>query len=108
MQRLADEFYGHTLRNNLKQITGGRDVFTSRYTGSTGSMILTEADIDSDFSSVAPKSAITRWEREYKKHQSKMMASSKERPIVIFDEEEKEHYLPGTLVVLNGQTFKVK
>ena len=105
MQRLADEFYGHTLRNNLKQITGGRDVFTSRYTGSTGSKILTEADIDSDFSSVAPKSAITRWEREYKKHQSKMKASSKERPIVIFDIEEEAYYLPGTLLQLGDRTL---
>ena len=108
MQRLADEFYFHTLRNNLKQVMGGRDVFVSRYTGSTGSKILTDADIDSDFYSKVPKSAIAKWQREYKKGQTRMKASSKERPIVIYDEEEVDHYLPGTRLRLGDQVIVVK
>ena len=108
MQRLADEFYFHTIRNNLDQVLGARDVFVSRYTGTTGDARLTETDIDSDFYSKVPKSAITKWQREYKKGQTRMKASSKERPVVISEEEEKEYYLPGTIVSLNGNLFNVK
>jgi len=108
MQRLADEFYFHTIRNNLNQVLGAREVLVSRYTGSTGSTVIKEKDIDSDFYSKVSESAVKKWQREFRKGQSMMKKSSQERPILIHEEEEMESYLPGTLIMLNGEKLKVK
>lgn len=108
MQRLADEFQWHVIRNNIDSIKDARNILTSRYRGSTGSKDLKEADIDSDFYSKVSKSDLQRWEREFRKGQSRMKQSSQERPIIIYEEHEKESYLPGTLLKLNGKIYKVK
>lgn len=71
MQRLADLFEFNVIRRNLQTVLDGKDVFVTRYGGSTG-WSAKQSDIDSDFASITSKSDLSRWQRKYTNMQKEL------------------------------------
>ena len=107
MQRLADLFEFNVIRRNLQTVLDGKDVFVTRYGGSTG-WSAKHSDIDSDFASITSKSDLSRWQRKYTNMQKRIKEASIKTEdkdgtvqypgaVRIADRSEADYYLCGTM-----------